>query len=283
MCCCATEEPGPTARGLSKPTDSSGERPSRLLPLPRRRGGPLRREDSDPPGHPPAGGPPARRPAPDCDAAALTGEHQGGGVTRGPGAGGCLKTPCPSWPTMRPRGAHLGRFNPLGLGYGLALITGMPRRRRRTASMHTLPAGARLGRDPQQSSSPETCSADPDSGCELPCQVPPYDPGLGRAGTRVIHTRPCGCHPFGLQEPRRTCGPRQFGPTHRQPYSVPSTWLTLGSGQVTVGMHTSCTTPTRGLHSADLDVTATVTGPTRKREGNKTEREHKAIVPHVSE
>lgn len=57
---------------------------------------------------------------------------------------------------------------------------------------HSTCRAARLGRDPPQSPSTGVGSTDTDSGCGLPRPVPPYDPGWGRAGTRVLHIRPPG-------------------------------------------------------------------------------------------
>ena len=207
---------------------AAGEPPGRSPPLPRRRGGPALREDSQAPGHP--GGPPARGlgSAPDCDAAALTGEpdsehRPGGGApgTRGPGAGS--------------REARDSR------------LRAAERPRARGASVWTAAAAA---------------LSDPDLGWHSPRETPARD-RRHRAyaasrrstrrlvdGTRRSH-RPPGIAPRipaqGANSRANATPPGH--PGHPHPASP-------------AGPHTSgVTTPMKGRHGAGRGVTATVTGP----------------------
>ena len=70
-------------------------------------------------------------------------------------------------------------------------------------------------------------------------------------------------------------GQLQSGPSPQQPYLVTCTWHTSGPNRSDSTYHTL-------MKGTDQDVIATVTGPTGKRRGHKTEREHRdrAIVPH---
>jgi hypothetical protein len=125
MCCCATEVPGPTARGRSKPIDASGEQSEPLATSHTAERRPAADGPSRSPGRA-AGERTSTKPrryrthlrAP----AGRRGDPKPGRLV------GSLGTLGSAQPTMRP--AWNRDCYPLGLGYELTLI--MPRRRRRS-------------------------------------------------------------------------------------------------------------------------------------------------------